>query len=73
MENSEAMTAAKVLFEIKTGDATNTKNELAVYPQIIDGNAIPVGANASEYGLKPGIPLKSQGFPNGITILQVRK
>jgi len=35
------MTAAKVLFEIKTGDATNTKNQLAVYPQIIDGNAFP--------------------------------
>ena len=64
---------SRVLFEVKTGDAINTSNQLAVYPKIIDGNAVPVGAKAAQYGLKPGIPLKSQGFPNGITIFQVRK
>jgi hypothetical protein len=42
------------------------------FHHIISGNAIPVGKNAAKYGLESGVPLNQQGYPNGITIFQVR-
>ena len=58
-----------VIYEIKTGNAQLSIRQTEIYPQIRDGNAIPTGDVAREFGLKPGIPLKDQGHPNGITII----
>ena len=59
-----------VIYEIKTGNATLSIRQSEIYPQIRDGNAIPVGEVARRFGLKPGIPLKNQGYPNGIPIIE---
>jgi hypothetical protein len=58
-----------VLIEVKTGNASLSVNQSEIYPQIRDGNAIPVGRVARELGLRPGVALKNQGYPNGIPTL----
>lgn len=62
-----------VVFEIKTGDAELSIRQSEIYPQIRDGNAIPRGRVAEALGLRPGIPLKDQDYPNGIEIIEIIK
>jgi hypothetical protein len=61
-----------VLIEVKTGAASLSIRQMAIYPQIKDGNAIPVGQIAADLGLRSGTALKHQGYPNGIPILEYR-
>jgi hypothetical protein len=56
------------IIEIKTGDADLSIRQSEIFPQIKDGNAIPLGRVARAFGLIPGKPLKEQGYPNGIPI-----
>ncbi len=56
------------IIEVKTGNADLTIRQSEIYPQIKDGNAIPWGNVADRLGLDPGVPLKDQGYPNGIPI-----
>ncbi|MCQ0970249.1 DUF6531 domain-containing protein [Paracoccus sp. TK19116] len=58
--------------EVKTGQAGLTPRQTSIYPQIRNGNAIPTGSVARDYGLKPGVPLNQQGYPNGIPVYEVR-
>jgi hypothetical protein len=62
-----------VVFEIKTGDAQLSIRQSDIYPQIRDGNAIPSSRVARDLKLDSGIPLKNQGYPKGIQIIEVRK
>jgi len=39
-----------------------------IFPQINSGDAIPRGQVADDFGLDPDIPLRDQGYPNGIPI-----
>ena len=64
----EAPDGTKGIFEIKTGNADLTIRQSEIYPQIRNGDAIPRGDVAREFGLRPGIPLREQGYPNGIPI-----
>jgi hypothetical protein len=54
--------------EVKTGNADLSDNQAEIYPQIRDGSAIPVGKKAGDNGYIPGVPLKDQGYPNGIDV-----
>ena len=56
------------IIEVKTGDARPSIRQSKIYPQINSGDAIPRGDVAEYFGLKPGMPLKDQGYPNGIPI-----
>ncbi len=56
------------IIEVKTGNADLTIRQSEIYPQINSGDAIPRGDVADRFGLTPGIPLKEQGYPNGIPI-----
>ncbi len=56
------------IIEVKTGNAGLSIRQSEIYPQIKDGNAIPRGKVAREFGLIPNMPLKNQGYPNGIPI-----
>ena len=58
----------KGIIEIKTGNADLTIRQSEIYPQIRNGDAIPRGDVAREFGLRPGVPLREQGYPNGIPI-----
>lgn len=57
-----------VLFEVKTGNANLSIRQSEIYPQIRNGEAIPRGDVADNFGLTPGLSLKEQGYPNGIPI-----
>ncbi|WP_299085615.1 DUF637 domain-containing protein [uncultured Ruegeria sp.] len=56
------------IIEVKTGNADLTIRQSQIYPQIRDGSSIPRGQVAADFGLKPGVPLREQGYPNGIPI-----
>jgi len=56
------------IIEVKTGGADLSIRQTEIFPQIKDGDAIPVGEVAREFGLTPGKPLREQGYPNGIPI-----
>jgi filamentous hemagglutinin len=56
------------IIEIKTGNADLSIRQTEIYPQINSGDAIPRGQVAADFGLQPGIPLRDQGYPNGIPI-----
>ncbi|MFS2174358.1 hemagglutinin repeat-containing protein [Rhizobium pisi] len=65
----EAMVGGIV--EIKTGNGSNTSNQASIFPQISTGDAVPSGGVAQRLGLRPGVPLRDQGYPNGIPIYQI--
>ena len=54
--------------EVKTGDAGLSPNQAEIYPQVANGDAIPTGQVAERLGLRPGVPLRDQGYPNGIPV-----
>ena len=56
------------IIEIKTGNADLSIRQTEIFPQIENGDAIPRGAVADRFGLDPGVPLRDQGYPNGIPI-----
>ena len=56
------------IIEVKTGDADLSIRQSEIFPQINSGDAIPRGQVADDFGLDPGIPLRDQGYPNGIPI-----
>ena len=56
------------IIEVKTGNAGLTIRQSEIYPQINSGDAIPRGDIARGFDLEPGVPLKDQGYPNGIPI-----
>ncbi|EEE35464.1 hypothetical protein RKLH11_4141 [Rhodobacteraceae bacterium KLH11] len=56
------------IIEVKTGNADLTIRQSEIYPQINSGDAIPRGDVARRFGLDPGVPLRDQGYPNGIPI-----
>ncbi|WP_313351241.1 filamentous hemagglutinin N-terminal domain-containing protein [Paracoccus sp. (in: a-proteobacteria)] len=56
------------IIEVKTGNADLTIRQSEIYPQINSGDAIPRGQVAADFGLTPGVPLRDQGYPNGISI-----
>jgi filamentous hemagglutinin len=58
----------KGIIEIKTGNADLSIRQTKIFPQIENGDAIPKGSVAQRFGLRPGIPLRDQGYPNGIPI-----
>ena len=64
----ETPDGTKGIIEIKTGNADLSIRQTAIFPQIQNGDAIPSGQVAQRFGLRPGIPLKDQGYPNGIPI-----
>lgn len=49
------------IIEIKTGNADLSIRQSEIFPQIENGNSMPRGRVAEEFGLIPGIPLKDQG------------
>ncbi|WP_194285823.1 two-partner secretion domain-containing protein [Alcanivorax sediminis] len=59
------------IIEIKTGNATNSSGQSFIYPQVSSGDAVPSGALAQSLGLDAGVPLKDQGYPNGIPVYQI--
>lgn len=65
---AEAPDGSIRIIEVKTGNADLSIRQSEIFPQIKDGNSVPVGKIAYNFGLKPGIPLKDQGYPNGIPI-----
>ncbi|QEM81959.2 hypothetical protein [Halomonas binhaiensis] len=58
----------KGIVEIKTGNADLSIRQTEIFPQIENGDAIPRGRIADRFGLQPGVPLREQGYPNGIPI-----
>jgi len=56
------------IIEVKTGKADLSIRQSEIFPQIKDGNAIPRGEFARQLKLDPTLPLKDQGYPNGIHI-----
>jgi len=56
------------IIEVKTGGAGLSLRQSEIFPQIRDGESIPRGRVAEEFGLVPGVPLKDQGYPNGIPV-----
>lgn len=56
------------IIEVKTGDSDLSIRQSEIFPQIRDGSSIPKGKVAEVFGLAPGIPLKDQGYPDGIPI-----
>jgi hypothetical protein len=60
------------IIEVKTGNAQLSIRQTEIYPQIRDGSAIPKGYVAEKFGLMPNIPLKDQGYPNGIPVIEKR-
>ncbi|MFJ2995788.1 DUF637 domain-containing protein, partial [Pandoraea sp. NPDC087047] len=60
------------IIEIKTGDAKLTKRQSEIFPQIIDGTAIPRGSVAEIFGFDSSKPLTEQNLPNGIKIEIIR-
>ena len=64
----EAPDGTKGIIEIKTGNADLSLRQTDIFPQIKNGDAIPRGRVAERFGLEPGVPLKDQGYPNGIPI-----
>ncbi len=56
------------IVEVKTGSADLSIRQSEIFPQIKDGSSIPRGHVAESFGLIPGVPLKDQGYPNGIPI-----
>jgi hypothetical protein len=56
------------IIEIKTGNADLSIRQTEIFPQIENGDAIPRRAVADRFGLDPGVPLRDQGYPNGIPI-----
>ncbi|MBB3237525.1 hypothetical protein FHS20_004426, partial [Phyllobacterium endophyticum] len=60
------------IIEVKTGDAGLSIRQSDIFPQIRDGNSIPTGHVAFQLKLTPGVALKDQGYPNGISIFEQR-
>ncbi|WP_299727535.1 filamentous hemagglutinin N-terminal domain-containing protein [uncultured Tateyamaria sp.] len=58
------------IIEVKTGNATLSTNQTLIYPQIRNGSSIPTGDVARSLGLRPGVRLRDQGYPNGINIYE---
>jgi len=56
------------IIEVNTGSANLSIRQSEIFPHIKDGNSIPRGKVAESFGLKSGVPLKEQGYPNGIPI-----
>jgi len=56
------------IIEVKTGNADLSIRQSEIFPQISSGDSIPVGKVAKQFGFDAGIPLKKQGYPNGIPI-----
>jgi len=56
------------IVEVKTGNANLSSNQSEIYPQVSSGDAIPTGKVAQDFGLTPGVPLRDQGYPNGILV-----
>ncbi|MDF7797809.1 hypothetical protein P4A91_25350, partial [Pseudomonas syringae] len=65
---AEAPDGTLRIIEVKTGNADLSIRQSEIFPQIENGNSIPRGKVAESFGLKSGIPLKEQGYPNGIPI-----
>ena len=55
------------IIEVKTGDAGLSIRQSEIFPQIANGDAVPHGRTARELDLS-SIPLREQGYPNGIPI-----
>ena len=60
------------IVEVKTGDAQLSVRQSEIFPDIRNGNAYPRGRKLEELGLDPDLPLKDQGYPNGIPVEVVR-
>lgn len=60
------------IYEIKTGNADLSLRQSQIFPQIRNGDAIPTGKVAKRLGLILGVPLREQGYPNGIRIRVLR-
>ena len=56
------------IIEVKTGSGELSIRQREIYLQIRDGSSIPRGKVARRFGLRPDVPLKNQGYPNGIPI-----
>ncbi|MFE0838446.1 hemagglutinin repeat-containing protein, partial [Achromobacter insolitus] len=56
------------IIEIKTGGAGLSIRQSEIFPQIKEGSSIPRGKVAESFGLKSGVPLKDQGYPDGVPI-----
>ncbi|MGY2339115.1 two-partner secretion domain-containing protein [Pseudomonas sp. SDO5532_S415] len=65
---AEAPDGTLRIIEVKTGGADLSIRQSEIFPQIKDGSSIPRGKVAESFGLIPGVPLKDQGYPNGIPI-----
>ncbi|WP_167362841.1 hypothetical protein, partial [Pseudomonas cuatrocienegasensis] len=65
---AEAPDGSIRIIEVKTGSADLSIRQSEIFPQIRDGNSIPRGKVARDFGLIPGKPLREQGYPNGIPV-----
>jgi len=57
-----------VIIELKTGDADLSVRQREIFPQIENGRSVPGPDLAARIRILAGIPLKDQGYPNGIPI-----
>ena len=60
------------IVEVKGGDVRLSKRQREIFPNIISGDAYPRGRWIDKFDFDPGLPLKDQGYPNGIPIEVVR-
>ncbi len=58
--------------EIKTGNSSLSVRQSSIYPQIQNGDAIPMTDKLKRFDIRAGTPLKDQGYPNGINVYTVR-
>ncbi len=58
--------------EVKAGNSPLYVRQSSIYPQIQNGDAIPMTDKLMEFGIMAGTPLKDQGYPNGINVYTVR-
>jgi filamentous hemagglutinin len=63
---AEAPDGTLRVIEVKAGNADLSIRQSEIFPQIRDGSSIPREKVAESFGLRPGVPLKKQGYPNGI-------
>ncbi len=56
------------IVEILSGYTGPSIRQTEMFPQIENGDAIPLGHVAVGFRLAPGVPMRKQGYPDGIPI-----
>ena len=56
------------IVEVLSGYTGPSIRQTEMFPQIENGDAIPLGHVAVGFRLAPGVPMRKQGYPDGIPI-----